>query len=332
MLPPNAASRRLTLVGPFAAGAISAVLYLSLALTFTFLIPLQMAFGRYGRRRGMVAMGVSAVLIAGAQLGRLYMAGPATIMDIAAIVVPPFVLIAALGALNAAFWEGKASPYRIFVVSSIVAAIAAPALVSLGHDRGIMKYFEERVAAFTAPLKAPSADSGYDASALAASLDPRAIAHAALNLLASCYASLILAMLAVSRWLGNRFSGQDSAGRSEARPLAEYRLPYAMLWPFLAAWAFVAGAILLHASPTLLAVAWNLALLLSMGYAAQGLGIASFIFTRWKMPRTLRFLIAATVLVSLVTPTIGVVVAILIPVLGVTEVWIPYRNPKGVGA
>lgn len=281
----------------------------------------------------MWAMGLSAVLIGGVQMVRLHLAGPLVPLDMAATLIPPFVLIAAVGLLNAAFWQGKASPYRVFIVSAVVAAIAAPALASLGRDAGIMQYLEDRIASFIATLKSRTPNgSGYDASVLAASLDPKTIAQATMSTLESCYASLILVMLAGSRWLGNRLSGPGSAGRHEALPLAHYRLPYAMLWPFLGAWALVAAAILLDAAMTIRAVAWNAALLLSVGYAVQGLGIASFIFNRWKMPRTMKFLVAAMVVFSLVTPTIGIIVAVLIPVFGVTEVWIPYRNPKGVGA
>ena len=154
-----------------------------------------------------------------------------------------------------------------------------------------------------------------------------------MNTLESCYASLILIMLAGSRWLGNRLSGWTAPADGKRFLWRGTGCPmrccgHCSVEPG----AFVAAAISVNASMTIRAIAWNAALLLSMGYAVQGLGIASFIFTRWKMPRTLKFLVAATVAFSLVTPTIGIIVAVLIPVLGVTEVWIPYRNPKGVGA
>ena len=169
----TAAFRRSSFVVPLVAGAASAVLYLSLALTFLFLLPLQIAFGRFGKSSGIWAIGLSAVLIACIQITRLYFVGPLVPIDIAATLVPPFVLIAAIGLLNAAFWEGEASPYRSFIVSALVAAIAAPALVSLGHDAGIMQYFEDRIAAFIAPLKNRTPGSGYDASVLSPVWTPR---------------------------------------------------------------------------------------------------------------------------------------------------------------
>ncbi|HTX72999.1 MAG TPA: DUF2232 domain-containing protein, partial [Rectinemataceae bacterium] len=263
------------------------------------------------RLAGEAALGVSAVI---------------------AVLLPPLVLVSALMLLNAPFWERGMGPYRAFIVAGMVSLIAAPGFASLMHDKAIMGYFEERIASFIAPLKAESTTSGYDASALAASLDPKLLAESALHILSSCYATLILLMLGGSRWLGNRISGRAAEGRKASPPLAEYRLPYVFLWPFLIAWAGVAASILLKAADLYQAVAWNLALLLSMGYAAQGLGIASHIFTRWHMPRTLRFAILLAVIITIATPTVGVIIAILIPLLGVTEVWIPYRNPKGVGA
>jgi len=324
--------RRSPYIAPLVGGAVSALLYLTIALSVAFLLPLQVVCGRYGKGSGAAAAGVGAGIIAGVQILRLALSGALGAAELLTVLLPPFVLIAALVVLNAAFWEKGTGPYRTFIVTVIVAAAAAPALLSLFRDQAVMEYFQERIGALITPLKAQISGGGYDASALAASLDPTSLTASAINTLASCYAVLILAMLGGSRWLGNRLSGPGSRGRQEARPLSEYRLPYAFLWPFLGAWTFVAGAILLNGSPLIHAIAWNLALLFSAGYAVQGLGIASHILTRWNMPRTLKLIIVAIAILAVVTPTVGLVVVILIPVLGVTEVWIPYRNPKGVGA
>ncbi len=81
-----------------------------------------------------------------------------------------------------------------------------------------------------------------------------------------------------------------------------------------------------------MATAWNCGLVITLVYAAQGMGVVSHYFNRWNTPRALRVVFAATLVAALATPVLGLVVAAVLPLLGVTEVWIPYRKAKGVGA
>jgi hypothetical protein len=94
----------------------------------------------------------------------------------------------------------------------------------------------------------------------------------------------------------------------------------------------VLGAVLLHAPEAAAAFAWNCALALTLAYAAQGLGIVTHLFKSWNMPRSLRILIAAMAIIALATLTAGIAVAVILPLFGVTEIWISYRKPKGAGA
>ena len=80
------------------------------------------------------------------------------------------------------------------------------------------------------------------------------------------------------------------------------------------------------------AAAMNCALVLAALYAIQGLGIVAHFLGRFNTPRPLRIAIAATAVLALVTSTMGVVLAVALPILGVTEIWIPYRKTKGDGA
>ena len=50
------------------------------------------------------------------------------------------------------------------------------------------------------------------------------------------------------------------------------------------------------------------------------------------MPRSLRIVFAVMAVLALATPTAGIAVAVALPLFGVTEIWIPYRKPKGAGA
>jgi hypothetical protein len=314
-----------------AAGLASSLLYSSIVLSFVFLLPVQMAFGRFGRRGGMMAAGISVAGIALVQGWRLVAAG---VFDAAALgtgLLPPLVLLGALLLVNAPFWGHWASSYRILAVTAVCALAAIPALIALERDASIAAYLQERLGAFLTPLRGAEGQ-GYEASALAAALDPKELVATSISILRNSFSALLLLLIGGNWRLGNRLSGPGSRGRQETVAIDELRLPYVLLWAFLASWSLVLAAVLLHAGEAAAAFAWNCALTLSLAYAAQGLGIITHLFKRWNMPKSLRIIFAVMALLALATPTAGIAVAIALPLFGVTEIWIPYRKPKGVGA
>jgi MFS family permease len=313
------------------AGIASGLLYISVLLSFVFLVPVQIAFGRFGRRAGMAAAGVAVGGIVVVLGWRLVAAGAFGALSIVAGIVPPVVLFGALALINAAFWHGWAAVYKVLLVTAVCAIAALPVIVSLERDTSIAAYLEERIGAFLAPLRSASGE-GYDASALAASLDPKELVASSIATLRNSYAAVLLFLIGGSWRLGNRLSGPGSRGREETAPIDEFRLPYLLLWAFLAAWSLVLAAVLMHAPETIAAFAWNCAIALALLYAAQGLGIITHVLKRWNMPRFLRIVIAAMALLALATPTTSIAVAVALPLFGVTEIWIPYRKPKGAGA
>jgi len=317
------------------AGAASGFLYLSVVLSLLFLIPVQVVFGRHGRKAGMAAAGVA---LAVTLLGRAAWLAGEGFLSLGALafgLLVPAALLGALALVNAPFWGALSAPWRALAAAGALALAAAPALAGAWADPAFNDYLVGRIASLVEPFKAQlgaATGGGFDASALAASLDPASLAAASKDALASCYAAILLALVGGSWWLGSRLAGPGSRGRVEAPALSACRLPYALVWPFLASWALVLAALLGGFPVAVRHAAWNLAISLSLLYAAQGLGIASHFAQRINMPRPLRIAIAASALLALATPTAGVAVGVVLPLLGVTEVWIPYRNPKGVGA
>lgn len=327
---PRALTRK-TNVASLAAGLASCLLFLSIFLSFAFLLPVQFAFGRFGRRVGGAAAGIAAAGIAGVQGWRMASTGASGLFAFAAGIAPPLVLLGALALLNCPIWGGWAKAYKIICVSLACALCAIPLLVLLEGDASLKNYLEKLFGDFLAPLRSALGE-GYEASAMAASLDPGDLVASFLAMLRDSYAALLLLYIGGSYRIGNRLSGPGSPGREETAAIDELRLPYPLLWAFLASWSLVLAAVLLHAPEWASAIPWNCALALSLAYAAQGFGIVTHVFKRWKMPRSLRILFAVMAVLALATPTAGMAVAITLPLLGVTEIWIPYRKPKGVGA
>jgi hypothetical protein len=333
---PTAFGRR-PYAASLAAGLASSLLYTSIFVSFAFLIPVQLVYGRCGRKPGLAAAGISCLGIFSVQGGRLIAsaignagAAPVSAIEIAATFLPSLVLLGALAFMNAPLGRAWKPVYKAFAVSALCALAALPILIALESDASIAAYLEGCVATLLAPLKS-AAGEGYDASALMAALDPKELVSTSITTLHSIYAALLFLLIGGSWRLGNRLSGIESQGREETVAIDELRMPYALIWAFLASWALVLATLALNAPAAISAVAWNCALTLSLAYAAQGLGIIVHLFKSWNMPKSMRVLIAVVAAMSLVTP-LGLGLAASLPLFGVTEIWIPYRKPKGVGA
>jgi hypothetical protein len=310
----------------------SSLLYLSLFFSFAFLLPVQIAYGRLGKRAGLATGGISAIGIAATQVIRLALAGSLDLLGIAAGILPPCILLGALMLMNASFGRGIRPVYRAFAAAALCSLAALPLIIALERDASIISYLEKQIGALLAPLKSAIGGDGYEASALAASLDPREIVATGIATLRDSYAAILFVLIGGSWRIGSRLAGENSLGHAEVVAIDELKLPFPFIWAFLASWFLVLGAVLLHGPETVSAVAWNCGLALAVAYAAQGLGILTYLFKSWKMPRSLRIMLVILAIVAMVTPTTAIVVAVALPLFGVTEIWIPYRKPKGVGA
>lgn len=331
MSDPVTAFGRKPYAAPLAAGLASSLLFLSVILSFAFLLPIQIVFGRFGRRTGGAAAGISALGIAIVQGWRLAAAGASGALSISAGMLPPLALLGALVLVNAPLWRGLAAAYKVLAVTAACALCALPLLIAVERDASFAGFLEKLFGDFLSPLRSALGE-GYEASALAASLDPKDLVATFLATLRDSYAAVLLCYIGGSWRLGNRLSGPGSRGREETGAIDDLRLPYPLLWAFLASWSLVLAAVLLRAPEALSAFAWNCAISLSLAYAAQGFGIVTHLLKSWRMPRSLRIVFAAMAALALATPTAGAAVAIALPLFGVTEIWIPYRKAKGAGA
>jgi hypothetical protein len=301
-----------------------------------------------GRRSGLVASCVSAASVAtGAYLvsraAQRLSAGSESMQALAAFAFSPVLLMAALALLTAlvllnlpiaSAWDPA---YRVLAATAFcVVAILALVLASgqaATFGASLERLIENAIVKpFRAAIDASGAADSFDASALAVTLDTKELSSSLIEVMIDSFAALVFFAVGGAWRIGNRLSGTESHGRSQTAPIEELRLPYPLLWAFLVSWSLVFAAYLLRAPAALNAVAWNGAITLSFAYAAQGLGIFTFLFKKWNMPRSLRLLIAALAFLSMAGTIFGIVVAVALPLFGVTEIWIHYRKPKGVGA
>lgn len=323
-------------IAAIAVGAASASLWLSVYLAPLFLIPVQLAYGKMGRKAGLLAIAASVIVLLPFEAWRAVDAGlglgPA---DLAGILAFPLACLAAMAIINARFAERLRPLYRILALGVIVGIAAAPAVAFLLSDSAFKDALTRSVSALVSRFTVDGggiSDKSYDVAASLAALDPAQLVASTLATFASCYVALICVLFGASWWVGNRLSGEGSEGRRHSPPLSELRAPDVMVWPFFASLGFLLVVLYFKAGFGFRAFAWNLVLAMSLVYTAQGMGIVSHFLRRMNVPGGFRIAFAVIAFASaLLSPTGAFLLAIL-PLLGLTELWIPYRNPKGVGA
>ncbi len=307
------------------AGVLSGLLYMSYVLSFAFLIPVQRTIAARGKRSGLVASLASFVVIGAGEFARMAELKSFGFGNIAASTVPPLVFLGAIFLVNMGFGR-LSSILRIFVVSSVLSLAAAPFIVPATTDAGFIQWL-------TAYFTSLAGSNGLDAS-LVDQLKSAVISAAAL--LRNGFSAFILWMIAGSWWAGNRLAARTTfriakgeVTHAELPSLAAVKAPAIALWPTLAAWTGLFIVLVTRTEGVMQTVAWNTALCLASLYAAQGLGIISHFFARRNASRVFRMLAPLAIAVALVNSTAGIVMLVALPLMGISEVWIPYRNMKG---
>ncbi|HEY9054791.1 MAG TPA: hypothetical protein VIO60_08230 [Rectinemataceae bacterium] len=308
-------------------GLVAGVLYLSYLLSFAYLIPLQTAFTGRGLRSGWIASLAAALTIVVGSGIRLAGLGGFAISSLAASSAPPLLLLVALGLINAKPGRiGRAG--RIVLVAGLLSAAVSPFVFRIIMNPA----FRQAMASFA---EATLTASGMELSR------GKAVDEAvgsALRIIGSGFAPMILGMLGFSWWMGSNLAlrsrflpieEEERIARIKAISLWRFRVPQSALWPSLASWAFLFAVLVGKGGPVLSAVAWNIALFFACPYAVQGLGILGFVQEAYPAARFLRLLGPLAVILLALSPAVGTIIIIGLPLLGITEVWIPYRTIKG---
>ena len=130
-----------------------------------------------------------------------------------------------------------------------------------------------------------------------------------IEILRDSFAAMLFLFIGGSWRIGNRLAGKGSPGQSRTVAIDEMRLPYPLIWAFLASWVLGHGGGPRSRRPSAPPPSPGIARLRSAcRYAAQGLGVLTHLFKSWNMPKSLRIgLTPVMAVMALATPTIGVV-------------------------
>jgi hypothetical protein len=108
---------------------------------------------------------------------------------------------------------------------------------------------------------------------------------------------------------------------------ADFHLPDAYIWPLIGALAVVLLGLVAPLGALELA-AWNAAVIFLFLYGLCGLGVLQYFLRKFRVPRGMRWLLAFCLCVLLFSPRANLAVFILVPALGVSEIWLKYRTKE----
>jgi len=312
---------------PVIAGALSAVLYSTVALMPLFLVPIQFSGARKGHRAMVASSASSAVVIAIWQFALLARAGVVSVGTLAIGVLAPIAMIVALAGMASPRLGRLSFAPRALLGAAAASALSLPSIFAAIKEPSVRAMFIE---AFEKTGDAIGA----------AGLDPELLWTALKTGVASSYGAVMFLFLFLSAWMGSRLGAgrkavdvpaveapEADAGRGIASPpssLSSYKVPDYLVWALLASWA---GLLANRFFPSLVlsAVALNAALALSICYGVQGIAVAGALAERVGLAPALRFLGPIALILLLASGVAGLIAVGFLALLGTLETWIPFR-------
>ncbi|MBA7628238.1 hypothetical protein ES703_35714 [subsurface metagenome] len=132
-------------------------------------------------------------------------------------------------------------------------------------------------------------------------------------------------LLSFSWWAGCHFGARSLGRKAGITKLIAFKLPDFYIWPLIAGLALILLNFVVNLG-TIGYLAWNVSLIFLFLYGLAGIGIIKFLFKKYNLPRGVRFLFITALCIMFLSPGINIAVSVLVPGLGVSEIWIKYRK------
>jgi hypothetical protein len=308
------------------AGLSGGLLYLSYILSFAFLVPIQHVFSRRGFKSGLLAIGVALGTVSVGHIGRMVEMKTVEFGTFLSGILPPALLLGAISFINLPV-KKLSQGLKICIAALALSLIALPFIMHSTGDLEFLAILKDYVARTIASSGLSVNESLYAHEAV----------DAAVTMVRSGFSAFILWILASNWYLGDLLANKARIPLREeysepdrsTKPLADLYISSAMVWPTLFSWTLLFIVIVTDSKGILSMIAWNTALWTASFYAVQGLGILSYLAAHFPAARLLRLFIPLALIILFVAPTAGMIAFIALPILGITEVWLPYRTIKG---
>ncbi len=304
-------------------GLLSGLLYASGFFAVAFLIPIQYVFSREGKKEGFLSLLTSIVVIGVGNALRLSSYGVLQASVLIETLLPPIAFLLAICIMNCVPLE----TWKKLTLTSVALSIAFGFMLTASIGT---KEVQSSIAAMISQLL-----SSAGATAGGVELDVAAIAQSyvapAVSVIMNGFGAAIWLVLAGSWWLGARLSSLRNQSIDQHRETVQsfYSVPSWLLWPSIVSWGLLLIVLYGKLSGLIEMLAWNFALAAASWYAIQGVSVISHFLTSKGMRRITGLMLVLLVALILLDVKVGLAIAILMPVLGVSEVWLQYRIRKG---
>jgi hypothetical protein len=315
--------------------AVSALLY-HLGMGFVlFLIPLQAVLVRKGRRSFFISLALAFLLILGvrALLSRGAAAATPFVlleMSVVAALIAGLVLIQLpeLAALPRQRLLTLRRVPRLLAATGVAGLLSVPLILYLQGNEAFSAGLREIFGSAATALNRAFGES--DSLGLVGGgqlFSAEGLQQAAGEILLRSYLFEYFLLLTGSWWAGTIIGSRSTGGKAQLTKLVDFRLGDGYVWPLIASLAMVLLSLVVHIGVLGLA-AWNALLILVFLYGLSGLGIIRFLLRKYKLPAGLRWLLVLAIVILAFTPRVNLAIAILVPGLGVSEIWLKYRREE----
>ena len=325
--------------------AVSTLLYRLGMGPFLFLIPLQVLYIRRGKRSfGWAAvLTLVFILTVGLVLARRWTsadaaaAATAMALQMPSLVFELTIVVLMIGAL-ALIQLPEMSPElklprypratRLALATGIAGILSIPTILYLTGNEAFIASIREFFASLVqATNNAISSAQPENLSITAEPIQTDSLYQFISTVMRRTYLFYFFLILTFSWWLGTVIGARSMGRKPGLTRIVEFKLPDRFVWPLIFSLALVVLNRIV-AVESLEILAWNALLIFAFLYGISGLGIIRFLSRKLKVRPGVRWLLIIGIIMLALTPRIGIAVFILIPALGVSEVWLKYRREE----
>jgi hypothetical protein len=325
----------------YALAARSSVVQVPLHFAFL-LVPLQVIYHRRGAadfvRVSLLAVALLAVFrlaLAASALGELAGAGAQNEMEralaplpgvifpwIAVEIVTVLALIAGLAWVNIygpAYVKWRAT-YRILAATAGSSVLALLTIALLAANHGFVESMKQLLTNVMGLFRTAAQQAEVSPPPLP---DASLIMRAFWEYLFGSFVFGYFVNLAGAWYVGGRIAARSRLGAAGSA-LAGFALPEVMVWPLIGSWAVVLAG---RFAPLgyLRVFALNAGLVILALYGVQGLAIVESLIARKKRAVDAGRYLLVGLLVVLVVPALTILALVVLPLVGVSEIWVQYR-------
>jgi hypothetical protein len=325
--------------------AVSTLLYRLGMGPLLFLIPLQVLYIRRGKKSFGWAAVVSlvSIIVIGLLLTRRWTSGDALAAATASSLQTPSlvfeltVVVLMIGGLaliqlpemNPALRLPRYPRATRLVLATVIAgALSVPAVLYLTGNEAFSAIIREFFSTLVQSTNSAISNSRPETLPVAVQpIQTESLLRFISMVLRRTYLFYYFLILTFSWWLGTIIGARSMGNHPGLTRIADFKLPDRYVWPLIASLALVVMNLLIPSQP-LEILSWNALLILVFLYGVSGLGIIRFLLRKRNVRPGVRWLLIMAIVFLAMTPRIGIVVFILVPGLGVSEVWLKYRREE----